>query len=300
MLLELRTGKKLAIINNMKNHHKIVSRLISACLGLAVFAPTVPSQAVTIIYSAAGANAAAIQATVDSFRADLGTLNPNTPGSVGTGRREINWDGVPDSFASPNALPGNFFNVNSARGVVFSTPGTGFQVSANSGVVPIEFGNIDPNYPAFFATFSAQRLFTPIGSNILDVTFFIPGSTDAALTRGFGAVFSDVDLASTTSIEYFDAANASLGSFYTPNAPGNETLAFLGVTFDDPVISRVRITNGNQILAAGNTGNDLVVMDDFIYGEPVARAVPEPMSTLVGLLLAILPLLAWVRLQRTA
>jgi hypothetical protein len=87
-----------------------------------------------VTFSASGAAAADITATVDAFRLDLGTLNPNVAGSFGSGRREINWDGVPDAFAAPNNLPANFFNVNSPRGVIFSTPGTGFQVSANSGV----------------------------------------------------------------------------------------------------------------------------------------------------------------------
>ena len=50
-----------------------------------------------LVRSAAGANAAAIQATVDQFRTDLGALNPNTSGSFPSGRGEINWDGVPGS-----------------------------------------------------------------------------------------------------------------------------------------------------------------------------------------------------------
>src|SRR5215212_11262318 len=151
-------------------------------------------------FSAAGSAIADIQAQVDAFRLSLGTLNPNVAGSFGVGRREINWDGVPDTFSAPNNLPGNFFNVNSPRGVVFSTPGSGFQVSANAGIGPVEFGNIDPAYPAFFAPFSPQKLFTALGSNIVDVNFFVPGTSTAALTRGFGAVFSDVDVANITSI----------------------------------------------------------------------------------------------------
>src|SRR5207302_6558111 len=83
---------------------------------------------------ATGANAAAIQSTVDSFRTSLGTLNANTAGSVGSGRREINWDGVPDNKAAPNALPADFFNTTSPRGAVFATAGSGFEVSGNSGV----------------------------------------------------------------------------------------------------------------------------------------------------------------------
>ena len=56
-------------------------------------------------------------------------------GSFGGVRREINWDGVPDARADLNLLPANFSNVNSTRGVVFSTPGSGFLVSANAGTV---------------------------------------------------------------------------------------------------------------------------------------------------------------------
>ena len=57
------------------------------------------ASAAPIVFSAIGTSPADIQATVDAFRASLGTLNANTPGSVGSGRREINWDGVPDGFS---------------------------------------------------------------------------------------------------------------------------------------------------------------------------------------------------------
>src|SRR5207253_11484960 len=139
-------------------------------------------------------------------------------GSFGGVRREINWDGVPDSFSAPFNLPPNFFNVNSPRGVVFSTPGTGFQVSATaaSGVLD-EFGNLNPTYPGLFATFSPERLFTALGSTITDVNFFVAGTTTPALTSAFGSIFTDVDLPATSSLEFFDAANHSLGLFFVPN-----------------------------------------------------------------------------------
>ncbi len=245
-----------------------------------------------VITSGFGSTPADILGSVTTFRTNLGTLNPNVAGSFGSGRREINWDGVPDARSAPNNLPTNFFNVNSPRGAVFSTPGTAVQVSSTvaSGTA-VEFGNLDPSYTGTFRTFSAQRLFTPIGSNIVDVNFFVPGSTNPALVRSFGSVFSDVDLANTTSIQFFDASNSSLGTFFAPSSSSaafSEGLSFLGVEFASPIVSRVRITNGNAALGAGvldSNGNptDLVVMDDFIYSEPLA-AVPEPgsLALLVG------------------
>jgi hypothetical protein len=244
---------------------------------VAAFCGAATNASAAIVFTAAGA----IGPTVDAYRATLGVFNPNVAGSFGAGRREINWDGVPDFLAAPNNLPANFFNVNSPRGAVFNTPGTGFQVSANAAVGPVEFGSINPTYPGLFTTFSPQRLFTALDSNILDVNFFIPGSTDAGLTRGFGAVFTDVDAADTTSIEYFDVGGASLGKFFAPAILGNETLSFLGVDFGAPIVSRVRITSGNAALGPGTFEGalDLVVMDDFIYGEPIlgpSTIVPEP------------------------
>src|SRR5437868_2763881 len=82
----------------------------------------------------------------------------------------------------------NYFNVNSPRGVVFSTSGTGFQVSGNAGVTPVRFDNINVSYSSIFQTFSQQRLFTALSSNVLDVNIFVPGSNTPATVSGFGAV----------------------------------------------------------------------------------------------------------------
>lgn len=237
-----------------------------------------PAAAAPVVFTAAGANPASIQGTVDAYRAALGALNPNVGGSFGSGRREINWDGVPDTFSAPNSLPANFFNANSPRGAVFSTPGTGFQVSGNTGVAPVRFDNINPTYSSQFQTFSPQRLFTAVGSNILDVNFFVAGTNTPATVSGFGAVFADVDLAGVTSIQFFDQNNLLLGTFFAPTS--NNGLSFLGVFFNaGERVARVRITSGNAPLGPNETGGlDLVVMDDFIYGEPVAT--PEP-ATLV-------------------
>ena len=248
------------------------------------------AQAVPIVTSGSAINAAGLQATVDAFRASLGALNPNVAGSFGSGRREINWDGVPDAFAAPNNLPANFFNANSPRGAVFATPGSGFQVSANASnptSTPIEFGNLDATLPGQFGVFSPQRLFTAIGSTITDISFFIPGSGVAATVSAFGSVFTDVDAVNTTSLELFSPSNVSLGVFFAPTSAGNEGLSFVGVRFTSEQIGRVRITSGNVALGGG--AGDAVAMDDFIYAEPI----PEPQTQALMLSgLGVLALLA--------
>jgi hypothetical protein len=240
---------------------------------------TTPTHAAPVVRHAAGADPASIQATVDGFRADLGGANNNAGNSFPDGRREINWDGVPDNFAAPNNLPPDFFNVNSPRGAVFQTPGEGFQVSANQGVAPIEFDNINPTYSSLFRTFSPQRLFTALDSNVTEIIFFVPGTQTRATVSGFGAVFTDVDRKRSTRIDYFDVNDRLLYSAYVPNVPrSNESLSFLGVSFNEGErVYRVQITSGNASLNAHTNKQrrvDLVVMDDFIYGEPQSIATP--------------------------
>jgi hypothetical protein len=244
--------------------------------------------AAQLIRGGAGANPADIQSIVDTFRNDLGALNPNTPGSFATGRREINWDGVPDAFAAPNFMPGDFFNQNvagRARGINFATPGLGLQASANSSNptgTEVRFGHINPTYKDIFRTFTPERLFSPVGSNIVDMTFFVPGSTTPAAVRGFGAVYTDLDaVAGDTSFEYFDIGGNSLGRFAAPTF--NNGLSFLGVSYPNAIVGRVRIVYGTASLGPDDgPGNDVAVMDDFIYAEP--QAIPES-STLALLVL---------------
>jgi hypothetical protein len=238
------------------------------------------------IRSVSGVDAAAIQTVVDQFRTDVslgGANNGNTVGSLPDGRREVNWDG---GGAAANATqftsPMNTFNAGATtRGLVSTTSGA-FEIS---GQPTPEFGEINAVYPSIFQTFSAPRLFSPLGTNVMDANFFVPGTTTPASIFGFGAVFTDVDLANTSSLEFFNLANVSLGTFFVPTF--NNGLSFLGVTFTDAV-GRVRITTGNTALGPNDGGaTDVVVLDDFIYSEP--RAVPEPATlTLLGMGLTVL------------
>ena len=246
----------------------------------------IPVQAA--VFTASGAGPGDIQNAVDNFRSALGTNN-GVGGSFGSGRREINWDGDADAFASPNAFPGNFFNSNSPRGATFATPGDGFQVSANAASgTPIEFANIDASYSGQFQTFSAERLFTPIGSKDTQIVFFVPGTNIPASVAGFGVVFTDVEATSQTIYTVFYGDGANGGQFAVP-VSSSGGLSFLGLT-DTRRYSRIIIQTGTNALGAGvvedvgRTAVDLVAMDDFIYGEPLAiNGVPEPGSLLLTL-----------------
>lgn len=242
-----------------------------------------------ISFEAAGANSAAITPTRDAFRTAVGGgVIAGANGSFGGLRREINWDGVPNNLADPNLLPADFFNVNSARGVVFSTPGTGFMVSANAGQAsPVLFG-----FPNDLQTFSAQRLFSAVNSSVTDIQFFVPGTNTAATVSAFGLVFVDIEVAGISGFEFFDQNNALIFSKYASVA-GNQGLTFLAALADaGERISRVRITSGlNTLVSNGNLGNpndDAVVMDDFLYAEPVqSQRIPEP-ATLALLVIGLL------------
>jgi hypothetical protein len=238
---------------------------------------TVPAPVATF-REGIGATPLLLQPVVDQFRIDLGGGNVAGPnGSFGGLRREINWDGVPNANAAPNNLAADFFNTTSPRGVLFSTAGTGFRVSADALNPPILFGELNPTYPATFQTFSPERIFTPLGNNVMEVSFRVPGTSTPATVRGFGAVFTDVDITGSTKLEFFNSAGTLIFSRTVLPNPGSQGLSFLGASFASGApIARVRITAGNAALGPIDNppATDIVAMDDFLYAEP--QAVPAP------------------------
>ena len=271
-----------------------MNALLRRALCIAAATIVLPSaSAAPVLFSGSGADTASIQSVVDDFREALGDPNNGVlAGSQPAGRREISWDG--GGAGAPAATFGipmeNFAN----RGSVFTTPGTGFEIS---GQPTPEFGDINPTYPDIFTTFSTPRLFAPLGSNITDVLFTVPGTTAVpAVSTGFGAVFTDVDLAATSSLEFFDPFGLSLGSFFAPVFNGG--LSFLGVTFDSAIVSRVRVTTGNTALGPNDSSTaDIVALDDFIFGEPRVAAVAEP-ATLALAAIALAGMAFWLRARR--
>jgi hypothetical protein len=115
---------------------------------------------------------------------------------------------------------------------------------------------------------------------VTDVSFFLPGTNGSqpATVSAFGAVFTDVDLANTTSIQFFGTSNNLITNLAIPvGTVPDKSLSFLGLISDaDKEIARVRITTGNTAISSTSVDGgtvDLVAMDDFIYAEP--KTVPE-------------------------
>jgi len=257
-------------------------------LSLAFIFPSLAGAVSTTFYD----NDADISNTIATFQSALGDPNNgNAPGPIANGRREINWD----AGIVPFRMPGDFFNERVTRGAVFSTSNQSqFRVS-NDGF-DNEFDSINATYPDQFDTFSAPRLFTPFDTNVLDVNFFVSGTNVPATVSGFGAIFTDVDLADSTTLDFFDTHGQSLLSLYAPTNP--QGLSFIGATFSTERVARVQITTGNTVIGPNDdpiNGVDVVVLDDFLYSEP--QPVPEP-ATLLLLGTGIVGIGLWKRKTR--
>lgn len=230
------------------------------------------------VFQAAGPTTTSIQSSVDRYRDAVSVL---------AGRREINWDGG-DPKNEATTVSGNpFAGFLISRGALFTTPdGTGFvQAPAGTDVAPGGLAGIfgNPTYKTSFRPFSNLRLFSAIGGKVTDVTFFVPGGGDvAAKVSGFGAVFTDVDQPngsgpahkrgnrqSSTLIEYYGVNGELLFSSFVPASPGDGGFSFFGIVFPDARIARVRITSGDVAPGPDDSAKqDVVMMDDFIFGEP--------------------------------
>lgn len=240
-------------------------RIGSLVLALLLFVPSV-AFCDALVVTGCGAGVAP---RVAEFRALLGgPLNATLAGQQPSGRREINWDGVPAGVTNTDTFPAGFFNTNSTRGLVMTSGGTGLRVSDNN------FADVNASYGGQFGVFSTAKSFAVVGGNSVDVTFQLPGTTTSASVNGFGVVFSDVDNDGSATIEYYSGSDL----YYTLAAPARcdaGGLSFAGIVWNgNERITRVRINSGTGPLS-GNASDitnggltDLVVMDDFLYGEP--------------------------------
>jgi hypothetical protein len=271
-------------VTNSNIRATVIAALGVLLMGLAVSetAQAQATQPTPLVFQAAGPDATSIQGAVDAFRASLGDNNLNNPGPLQKGRREINWDGGNPNLMDTTPPVNPFLVFLNTRGSQYKTPGIGLSQAPPSGGAQGGLAGLfnNPTYGKIFKAFSRSRLFTPVGSNITEASFSIPGTNGfaPATVKGFGVVFTDVDqpdgsaskvIRGSTLIQYFDQRGKLLFSSFVPAAPGDGNLSFFGIKFDDARIASIRIKTGD--VAPGpddDKQHDIVMMDDFIYGEP--------------------------------
>ncbi|MHA4844178.1 hypothetical protein ACX0G7_08440 [Flavitalea antarctica] len=216
-----------------------------------------------------------IQDEIDAFRQLLGPLNNGAANT--SGRREINWDAVPEAQLG-KPLPNDFFNptgpgalATRQRGLIYTSLAGSFVVSKSN------FNEINTLASGSFKPFSGANTFANVSSTLWEVGFQVPGQTSRASVRGFGAVFSDVDSPNESYLEFFDD-DRSLGRFFIPVHDANSSFSFLGVHFGADqkvtkvVVSHPGILSSNQADISNGGPEDLIVLDDFLYSEPT----PQP------------------------
>jgi hypothetical protein len=241
---------------------------------------------------------------LNAFEAAIGGVKNTAPAPQNGGFRTITWDGVAvdgtdfggnTTVIVPNKVVGIPINRFQTQGSLFETI---YAVSADG------FQSVNPNVaaasPALFPAFSPTKTFAMFNDNGIDFSFIRPSGANTAAapaaSRGFGAIFLNVRLPNTTSIEFFNGDN-SLGKFFVPVGTQGQA-EFLGELFNSSVVTRVSLILGTDVLfsfngttfsagAADNpgAGHNLVDTDDFIYAEPVAApALFSPVSATAGTL----------------
>lgn len=221
-----------------------------------------------IVFAASGD----INGKLNEFRSRLGTLNTTT--GFTTGRREINWDGVPDSLTGLR-MPNDFFNPTAAGSPVARQRGLVYIGGDHAVVSKTNFTEVNAQAATEFSAFSGTKTFAVTNALLWPVNFRVAGQNTEAVINGLGIVFSDVDKNNSTFIEFF-RGEQSMGKFFVPAHDNTTKFSFLGVFFPAGNITHVKVghegklSDGGKDISQGGT-QDLVILDDFIYSEPVAK-----------------------------
>jgi hypothetical protein len=287
------TGFSLPVVVSI--HDQMDSRNIqvtsSATVIDAVLAPNSVSLTSTT-FSGVGTTAATALA---SFEAAIGGPDNKDNPPQTSGFRSINWDGV--------KLDGTDFNGDTtviSKGTTVGIPinrfqSRGLELDQVYAVSGDGFATVAPQAKGLFPFFSPKNTFAMFNTNTIDLSFALasnPGTSPVpAVSRGFGAIFINVRLPNTSSIEYFNG-DTSLGKFYVPAGPAAKP-EFLGVLFNKPIVTRATLTLGTDVLfnfdgttfnsgALDNpgAGHNLAVTDNFAYAEPMLAPPPPPPITI--------------------
>lgn len=285
-------------------------KLVKTIAGITVAAGSIAvsvsaAWAAPLVFSGTGAGATV---ALDAFRAAIGGVKNTAASPQVGGQREINWDGVKldGTDVNPNTvvvdpnktviIPVDRFK---GQGTLFADP---YSVSGDG------FASVNPATAGKFPAFTSPNtfvMFDPTAGQFDDrfigESFNLAGTSTPAATRGFGAIFVDVQNPGSSSIEYFgrdaNGKQFSLGTFDVPVGAASGETQFLGVLFDSPAVTEVNLTVGNKALFSFDgsgfqsfgaedlaAGVDLAVTDDFVFAEPVqVTGVAEPSTLALAL-----------------
>lgn len=256
----------------MKSRRNFSNIIYAGVLAISLFTSCEKDSESDVVVVKANGN---ISAKVDEFRQLLGATLNTVPGAVG-GRRELNWDGVPDSLVG-KTLPNDFFNpVGNDPALALRQRGLVYEPTGNFMVSNSNFAEINSQAAGQFSAFSGSKTFANINSDLWDIAPQVPGKAVAATVKGFGIVFSDVDVENSTFIEFFNEQR-SLGKFYVPVRTCSSSHSFLGVYFKKEIVTRIRVGHdgvlgdGEKDITQQAGAHDLITLDDFLYSEPVEK-----------------------------
>jgi len=283
----------------MRTLIRLVGQIGQIIVAAAAIGLLAPAHAAPVVFSGSGLDATN---AFDSFNA-----------AIGADPRRIGWDGVrlDGTDANPATriidhgktveIPVDRFR---AAGAIFADP---YSVSGDG------FASVNPGTAGQFPAFSPNNTFVmfdqtngQFNDRFIEQSFVLAGTDTLAGTRGFGAIFVDVERLGSSSIEYFGRGpkgeEVILGKFDVPIGQSGQP-QFLGVLFDAPFITNVALTVGTNALFSFNGTTvasfgaenlarriDLAVTDDFVFANPQAvQAVPEPetYAMLIAGLLAV-------------
>jgi hypothetical protein len=249
-----------------------------------------------------GAGSSGTGNAMAAFEAGIGGTNHNaTLGEQAGGFRTVNWDEVKLDGSDPGTktiFPNHVVTIPDDR---YAT--RGIDLRAPIAVAGDGFLSVNPFVSGLFPAFSARNVVAPFSGNTLKLDVVAPtapGTTpQPALTSGFGAVFLNVKIPNSTSIEYL-SGDTVVGRVFAP-VGGIGQPSFVGELFASPVVTSVAIALGTaQILSFDGTSfapgvessetptNNLVAMDDLALAEPTPEApavigsVGVPLSATAG------------------
>jgi hypothetical protein len=249
-----------------------------------------------------GSGQATAAAALASFQAAIGGVNNGAVTQpFASGFRAITWDGVKldgtDFGGGANTtvisqgnvvgIPLNRFQPNGVYfGAVYAVSGS--DATGNT------FTSVNPSVAGLFPPFSPKNTFAMFNDNGIDFKFVLPSAADStivsAASRGFGAIFENVEIANTTSIQYFNG-NTLLATEFAPVA-GKGKQSFVGALFSSPIVTRVVLTLGTDVIftfdgttakpgpfADDGVSHNLVTTDNWAFAEPVPTANGLPIVT---------------------